>query len=366
MSSILDKVISSKHLSSLADFDPHQTLTSILQALSDREQEIIMLRHGLANYEKKTLEDIGKKYSITRERVRQIENSSLKKIIRNFNQNYLKEIELLANSTLAEHGGMMSEENLTNELLVMPGESEENKAAIRFILNELLSHRFYLVKGNEDFHSFWKTPESSLDNFHNVIDQIAALVDSHGQALLIDHLLDKIKSADFFTSDEALTEKVILNFLEITKKMAANPYNEWGLVTWPDITPRRMNDKIYLVLKKESRPMHFTEIADTINKMAFDERQAFPATIHNELILDDKYVLVGRGIYALKDWGYKPGVVSDVICDILQEAGRPLSKKEIIEQVLKKRLIKQTTISLALMNKDKFTRDEKGRYFFKQ
>ncbi|PWB38229.1 MAG: hypothetical protein C3F02_04455 [Parcubacteria group bacterium] len=366
MNSILDKVISSKHLSSLADFDPHQTLASILQALSEREQEIIKLRHGLANYEKKTLEDIGKKYNITRERVRQIENSSLKKITKNFNQSYLKEIELLANSTLAEHGGMMSEDNLTGELLVMPGESQENKAAIRFILNELLSHRFYLVKEGKDYYSFWKTPESSLDYFHNIIDNIVSLVDNHGQALPADNLIDQIKQAEFFTTDEALTEKMILNFLQITKKLGANPYNEWGLVSWPDITPRRMNDKIYLVLKKENKPLHFTEIAEKINQMSFDERQAFPATIHNELILDDKYVLVGRGIYALKDWGYKPGVVSDVIYDILKDAGRPLSKKEIIEEVMKKRMIKQTTITLALMNRDKFSRDEKGRYSIKQ
>lgn len=112
--------------------------------------------------------------------------------------------------------------------------------------------------------------------------------------------------------------------------------------------------------------MHFTEIAETINKMNFDERQAYPATIHNELILDDKYVLVGRGIYALKEWGYKPGVVSEVIAEILKESGRPMSKKELIDAVLKKRLIKQTTITLALMNRDKFVRDEKGRYSIKQ
>lgn len=366
MNSILDKVISSKHMSSLAEFDPHQTLASILKALSEREQEIIKLRHGLAGFEKKTLEDIGKTYSITRERVRQIENSCLKKIIKNFNQSYLKEIETLANVTLAEHGGMMSENHLTGELLVMPGESEENKAAIRFILNELLSHRFDFVKDNKDTYSFWKTPESSVDYFDNTVDSIVKLVDKHGQALHLDHLLEQVKSAEFFVNDEGLTEKVVINFMHITKKLESNPYDEWGLVEWPDISPRRMNDKIYLVLKKENRPMHFTEIAESINKMNFDERQAYPATIHNELILDDKYVLVGRGIYALKEWGYKPGVVSDVISEIIKEIGRPMSKKEIIEAVLKKRLIKQTTITLALMNRDRFIRDEKGRYSLKQ
>lgn len=365
MSGILDQVITSKHLSKLSDFDPHQTLVNILTALSEREQEIIKMRHGLSGSEKKTLEDIGKKYQVTRERIRQIENTSLKKINKNFNQTILKEIEDIANSTLSEHGGLMGEENLINELLSIPGSSDDNKAAIKFILNQLLSHRFYFIKESKIHNSFWKTPEANVDLFHETVDNIRNLINTHGNPLTLEELLNKVFDTDFYQQNDDLTDKVIINFINITKKLEANPYEEWGLVEWSNITPRRMNDKIYLVLKKNSQPMHFTEIADTINKMSFDHRQAYPATIHNELILDDKYVLVGRGIYALKEWGYKPGVVADVIADILKESDKPLTKKEIIKAVLEKRMIKETTITLALMNKDRFVRDEKGRYSLK-
>mgnify|MGYP003954504667 FL=1 len=130
MSSILDKVIKSKHNEKLSKFNPYQILGSILDILSDREQEIIKMRHGLSNYEKKTLEEIGNKYSITRERVRQIENASIKKIKDNFNKTYLKEIEDVANGILNEQGGMMSEENLIEELLTTSGNSKENYSAI--------------------------------------------------------------------------------------------------------------------------------------------------------------------------------------------------------------------------------------------
>ena len=365
MTGILDQVITSKHLSKLSDFDPHQTLVNILTALSEREQEIIKMRHGLSGSEKKTLEDIGKKYNVTRERIRQIENTSLKKINKNFNQTILKEIEDIANATLSEHGGLMSEINLIAELLAIPGDSEENRAAIRFILNELLSHRFYFVKEAKHHHGFWKTPEANVDLFHDTIDNIRNLIDSHGDTLTLDELINKIETTDFYTSNDDLTDKVVINFISVSKKLKSNPYEEWGLVEWSNITPRRMNDKIYLVLKKKGKPMHFTDIADTINQMSFDHRKAYPATIHNELILDKKYVLVGRGIYALKEWGYKPGVVADVIADILKENGRAMSKKEITEAVLEKRMIKKTTITLALMNKDRFIRDEKGRYALK-
>ncbi len=363
MSSILDKVITSQYKEKLSKFNPHQILDSILDILSEREQEIVKMRHGLSNYPRKTLEEIGNEYEITRERVRQIEKASLNKVIDNFDKTYLKQIEDVANGVLSEHGGMMSEENLIQELLSTAGNSEENRSAIHFILSQLLKHRFKFQKENKELNSFWKTPESSLTSFNETINCICDIVDNHSDVLKLNDLIEKINNQDFYTSDSNLTDRVIINFIDITKKIKENPYEEWGLTKWPSITPKRMNDKIHIILQKKGEPMHFTDIADNINKVKFDKRKAFPATIHNELILDSKYVLVGRGIYALKEWGYEPGVVSDVVADILTKADIPLYKKNIIEEVLKKRLIKKTTITLALMDKDRFNKDEKGRYF---
>jgi hypothetical protein len=365
MSSILDQVMTAQQLSHLSEFNPAQTVESILAMLSEREQDILKMRHGLAGSKRKTLEEIGRQYKITRERVRQIENSALKKISKKFDQNFLKQIEDITNAILTEHGGMMSEENLIKELLVVPGASDENKAAINFVLSQLLNHRFHFVKSNKFIHNFWKTPEASLDFFDETIDNVSGLIKEHDETLALEDLMNKVAEARFFTDNDDLTDKMIVNFLDITKLIKDNPYQEWGLHQWPSITPKRMNDKIYIVLRKENKPLHFTEIAEVINKKNFDKRQAYPATIHNELILDKKYVLVGRGIYALKEWGYKPGVVADVISDVLKEIDRPLNKKDVITEVLKKRMIKETTIALALMNKDRFSRDEKGRYSIK-
>ena len=55
-------------------------LTEILHELSPREQEILSLRFGLTDDEPRTLEEIGKRFHLTRERVRQIENRALEKI----------------------------------------------------------------------------------------------------------------------------------------------------------------------------------------------------------------------------------------------------------------------------------------------
>ena len=108
--------------------------------------------------------------------------------------------------------------------------------------------------------------------------------------------------------------------------------------------------------------MHFTDIAKAINETGFDHKTAYPATVHNELILDSKYVLVGRGTYALSEWGYLPGVVADVIERVMRDAGEPLTKDEIVERVLKQRVVKSSTVALALMNRKRFTKLPGSRY----
>ena len=57
-----------------------QALKAALDALSDRERQVVILRYGLADSEPKTLEEIGRRLGLTRERVRQIEIDSLKRL----------------------------------------------------------------------------------------------------------------------------------------------------------------------------------------------------------------------------------------------------------------------------------------------
>ena len=115
------------------------------------------------------------------------------------------------------------------------------------------------------------------------------------------------------------------------------------------------------MIKKSGKPLHFADIAKAINETKFDEKIAYPPTVHNELILDDKYVLVGRGIYALKEWGYEPGNVADVIEQYLAKEG-PRTKQEIIDYVLNKRDVKKSTVYLSLMNSKRIKKANDGKY----
>ena len=57
-----------------------QNIEEVLQALSDREARVLKMRFGLENHQPMTLEEVGKKFGVTRERIRQIEAKALRKL----------------------------------------------------------------------------------------------------------------------------------------------------------------------------------------------------------------------------------------------------------------------------------------------
>jgi DNA-directed RNA polymerase delta subunit len=176
--------------------------------------------------------------------------------------------------------------------------------------------------------------------------------------------MSNVLGGDYFNENAEIVNKnkIIYSIVQALKNLEQNKFGYWGMNDWRDIKPKTINDKIYLVLKQKGKPMHFVEIAEEINKIGFDGKKANAATVHNELILDSKYVLIGRGLYGLKDWGYQQGTVADIIADILKKSDVALSREEIIEKVLEQRMVKKATINLALMNKQKFEKTEEGKY----
>jgi DNA-directed RNA polymerase delta subunit len=131
---------------------------------------------------------------------------------------------------------------------------------------------------------------------------------------------------------------------------------------WPIVNPKNIRDKIYVILKQNGKHMHFNDIAGAIKESDFKRKDVTTQAIHNELIKDKRFVLIGRGIYALKEWGYERGTVADIISDVLKTAGEPLHRDEIVKRVLKSRYVKETTILLNLQSKPQFKRVAKATY----
>ena len=59
-----------------------QTLSDVLHMLTPREEQVIRMRYGLDDGQQRTLEEVGKAFNVTRERIRQIEVKALRKIKR--------------------------------------------------------------------------------------------------------------------------------------------------------------------------------------------------------------------------------------------------------------------------------------------
>lgn len=362
--SILDKVIDSQKSAVAMEFNPEEILNVLLRNLKEREIEVLGLRYGFQDNQKRTLEEIGNKFKVTRERIRQIESLALKKIKSLHNlQEVLKAVEDVVSQVLETYGGIMQENNLISKILELPGETPAKYAATQFILSKLLNEKLTYLGDDGELHNSWLLPTISLENIKQSLNSLIEIIRKKNKPINSGELTELAKAESLLNElDMKPEENIIHSLLSTSRQVALNPFNEWGLKHWQTIALKRMSDKIYLVLQKEGKPMHFTEIAKRINEIGFDKKIANPATIHNELILDDKYVLVGRGIYALAEWGYKPGVVATVIAEVLQEAKRPLSREEIIERVMAKRLVKRSTVILALMDKSKFLKNQNGEY----
>jgi hypothetical protein len=172
---------------------------------------------------------------------------------------------------------------------------------------------------------------------------------------MIQMFFDNLKDVN----DKYKSDEVARRWLRISKHIDKNPLGEWGKTVSPNVKTKGIRDFAFLAMRKHGSPIHFLDIAKLIEKLF--NKKAHIATTHNELIKDKRFVLVGRGLYALAEWGYLSGVVKDVIKKVLSKHG-PLPKDEIIQKVLKERFVKENTILVNLQNNRFFKKDKEGRY----
>ena len=356
---ILDKIIGNKQNATLKSFEPIATAAKVLSHLKERDRTILAKRFGLLGFSPKTLEAIGKDHDLTRERVRQIEKESIKFLRTKMDDEQLSDSVKMLAQIINDCGKVIREIDLIKTLSNQATDEERN--SILFLLN--VAEELLEVREDEMHHAAWSSVTYNHEIFQNIIHSAKGILKSGGKPVKQDTLIEKIKQTQFYQENQAdLNEKVIRNYIELSKEIERNPFDEYGLNSWNEITPKDVGDKAYIVLKHHGSPEHYTAITEMINKHGFDRRTAHRETVHNELIKDARFVLVGRGMYALTEWGYQRGVVADVIAEVLKTAGSPLTRDEIIDEVLKKRFVKRNTVLVALSNKKMFTKVAKNRY----
>ncbi len=334
-------------------FKPKAVTKRLLSVLTKRGADVIENRYGLgAKATRMTLDAIGKKYDITRERVRQIENHSLALIRKSKEYKQEQDVFDELKALVLELGGIVAEKDLLKHI----AKDVPTQNQIHFLLT--IGEAFTREKEDEDFKHRWHVDGELAKKIHNSLRKLYSKLSDDELVLeadLIDDFLEEIKDMN----DKYKNEEVIKRWLSISNKIDKNPLGEWGRSTSPNVNAKGMRDYAFLVIRKHGSPIHFKEVAKAISQ--YFDKKAHVATTHNELIKDPRFVLVGRGLYALAEWGYMSGVVKDVIKKIIEKNG-PLTKDEIIKKVLKERYVKENTIMVNLQNPKYFKKDKEGRY----
>jgi len=316
-----------------------------LKNLNPRTLDVIERRFGLKGGEKETLEAIGLSHGVTRERVRQIESEGISKIKPQLGKN--QELFNDFQKVLSRFGGLKKEEEL---LEILGGRRLKNQ--IYFLLSNLTGFERYQEDSN--FYSFWSNQKDSFIKAKKAIESTIGRLEKENKTFSFTDLL----------GSQELAEDVFSSYIGISKKIQKNPEGQFGLRNWIEINPKGVKDRAYLVFKREGKPIHFTDLALMIEKLPFPgPKKVQTATVHNELIKDPRFVLVGRGLYALSEWGYEPGVIKDIIAKILKDSKRPLTKEEVLKKVLEQRFVKESTVVLNLQDRTYFNKDAKGNYF---
>ncbi len=318
----------------------------------DREKEIISRRFGL-NGTKETLEQIGEMLSITRERVRQLEKAILIRLQISAEENKIPELasaEKILIRNLTEMGRVAKITDLADKVYGKAA-TPSQKTGIYFIAT--FSKALTVVEENDKYNAAVGIAEYGDEKaIRTKVDEIVKLIKETKQPMSLDELDSKL---NYEHPDH-------IKAIASISKLLATLNGMWGLTKWPAVNPKNIRDKIFVILETKKEPMHFSEIAKEIKDSNFKRKNVTIQAIHNELIKDSRFILIGRGIYALSSWGYKKGTISDIIKSILEKSDKALTREEIVKQVLKVRKVKETTILLNLQNKKLFKKIDKNSY----
>jgi hypothetical protein len=333
-----------------------KAIDAVCGVLSPRQREVVFGRFGLDKKgEPQTLAELGKRYHVTRERIRQIEASALDLLKKEVTGNVqCADIVQRSVKRLKDAGGVLrAEDFFSYAASLADGLTEQHLELLREA-----SGAFEFHPGDKHYVPFYYLDAAALKNAIGFINQWVAHVRSKKHVVLAGRYEDELQG---FLKKKGVSKDHAANYLSISKKIHKNPFGDIGLAEWPEVKPQTVRDRVYLVLKKKATPLHFRMIAQSINQAKFDDRTASAPTVHNELIKDNRFVLVGRGMYALAEQGYEPGTAREVIHRLLKKQGA-LRPRDVILAIQKERFFKPNTILVNLQNKNFFERMGDGTY----
>ncbi len=336
------------------------SVEELLEKIDDRQQKVIKRRFGLFEYKKATLARIGADMDLTRERIRQIESTGLKKLRRKENLKIIKKELAKTKKAVKELGGLVVISQAADMVIGKSERDKDNLHSLELILT--LIKDLKISKQNQNFVKYWYDKKYNNKTIRKIAKEYQSILKNVGEVTKLDKLIKQFKKTGLGKKTN-LSQSALEQIVYINKNISIDNRGRVGLMSWSSVNPKSAREKAYLVLKKAGKPLHYREIAKNIKEENFYSKHNPTApTVHNEVILDDRFVLIGKGVYALKEWGYQPGTVEDVIREILKDNPKGLERSKIIKKVLKQRRVAKNTILANLNRKKTFTKKEDQVY----
>ena len=328
----------------------------LVLTLNEKEIKVINGRFGLGG-RRETLSSIGNRLGLSRERIRQIEKNALRKLTEKFTANFSSKVGQIE-KIMKSNGGIIVVDDMPAELTDLISNDTIGKNYLKLAM-EISGVAEKIDIKNVTFEGY-KLKTIKKEQILKTFTLVVSFFKKNNLPYKIDDLI----------KEDAQIAKIERNMLEsainLSQDIVIAKNNLVGLRSWPSVNPRNVRDKIYYVLKTNGKPMHFKAITEQIREYKFDKKRVVQATVHNELIADKRFILIGRGIYALTDWGYSEGTVFDVLKNILSNAKSPLSIGEVVAEVNKCRKVKKNTIIINLQTKKCFKRTPEGYIYVKK
>ena len=312
---------------------------TVLLDLPSRSRDIVAKRFGIGEEKPLTLQAIGDEYDITRERVRQIVQSGLKNVDTSDDRDDFSQAKKAIMTHIDENDGIASIDDVAKSL---GGNDVDEHGAIRFFLDGMDDIVVVNAKKYPVDERVIALADFDINNWVETHDEIKGILENKQKTYTVKKLQEKIA--------DDIERESIERFLQVSSEIGKNPFDKWGMYGWDDISPRGVREKALLIMKEGQKPMHFRDIAQSIDDYGLGKKgkKSHPQTVHNELIRDDNFVLVGRGVYTLSADGHVEGTVRDVIENVLEKSDEPLTAEEVIERVLEMRHVQPSTVKVNL------------------
>ena len=323
-----------------------------LEALTQQQREVLTYRYGLNGKKVQTLQEIADEYDLTRERIRQIQNTALKQMRKDSCMRHLSSAVDGIEKALHECGGIADSETLC---LVCDVSSKAERGYVRLLLS--VADHFAESAETNSMRKYWYRTDIGKKQAENAVNDIHKYFEDNSETVLSGK---EMRSLFLDTMKKHNRPSDNMHIMRLSKKVASNNRGEWGVSNHPEITLTHMAGHIRVVLRDSQTPLHFSDIAEQIAKMR--NAQCHEGSCHNELVRNDDFILVGRGLYTLRNGNNFPGTIADVISVGIRENGS-MSRDQIVEYVRNFRQVKPESIDMVLYREKKFQKNrEDGMY----